>query len=91
MMFYKMNKDLIRSIYEFSKEKEIRSFHSVAYSISPTKTLTQILNRGDVQPEHFIIVNSLIPSYKKDKKILENTFGIRVVIEFHDPKLFIEL
>ncbi len=85
-----LNKELFKEIYEYAQSEKLQSFHAVGFGILPTTTLMECLERK-IEPEHFIIVNSLIQSYMVDKKTLEKRFGLPVVVEHHDPSLFVDL
>ena len=85
------DKLLIKDIYEFAKSRNLESFHSVGYGILPSITLLQIQENRNIEPCHYITVNSKFKSYSLDKKVLQDRFKIPVMTEYDDPELYVRL
>jgi len=87
-----MDKDLYKLVYQFSKTKNLKSFHAVGYGYLPHITLVQLLEKDkSAVPVNYIVLNSFFEEYKTEKKILEENFKIPIVIEYYDSKLFVSL
>jgi hypothetical protein len=88
-----MNYQLIKDIYQFMKENDIKSFHAVGYGISPSVSLIEIQSRKkEIKPEHQIILNTAFSSYTKEKLVIQKRFpDVEIVLDYYDSNCFVNL
>lgn len=88
-----MDKQLIKEIYDFANQQNLKSFHAVGYGLSPCVSLVEIQDkRQEIKPKHLIILNTKEKSFEKDRNIIYKRFReIEIVLEYVDSELFVDL
>jgi hypothetical protein len=69
--------ELIKEVYEFVQQNNIKCFYSCGYDYHPSTKLIDLVNPSfKGQPNVVIHLNTSSPEYLKEKKIVQHRFPL---------------